>query len=103
MVVTAVALEVVVATTTRVFGSGGGCRSPSSIIGTGDLPRASCHRNMRLCTQGGLGSCAFIAITRHIQVQTGQLAVCEFEMDVFVYVCGLLLLRFNVFGIGIGI
>ena len=33
VVVTAVALEVVVATTARVFGSGGGCRSPSSIIG----------------------------------------------------------------------
>ena len=84
MVVTAVALEVVVATTARVFGSGGGCRSPSSIIGTGGLPKASCRRNMRLCTQGGLGSCAFIAITRHIQAPTGQLEVCEFGMNVFV-------------------
>ena len=84
MVVTAVALEVVVATTARVFGSGGGCRSPSSIIGTGGLPRASCRRNMCLCTQGGLGSCAFIAITRHIQVPTPQLAVCEFGMNVLV-------------------
>ena len=105
MVVTAVALEVVVATTARVFGSGGGCRSPSSIIDTGGLPRASCRRNMRLCTQGGLGSCAFIAITRHSQVPTRQLAVCEFGMNVLVCVCvcGLLLLRFNEFGIGIGI
>jgi hypothetical protein len=61
------------------------------------LPRASCRRNMRLCTQGGLGSCAFIAITRHIQVPTGQLAVCEFGMNVlFVFVvycfCGLMYL-----------
>ena len=47
------------------FGSGGGCRSlhrhRSDGIVTGDLPRASCHRNMRLiCTQGGLGSCACV-------------------------------------------
>ena len=75
------------------FGSGGGCRSPSSIIGTGDLPRASCRSNMRLCTQGGLGFCAFIAIARHIQVPTRQLAVYEFGMNVLVLVrvCGLLL------------
>ena len=54
---------------------------------TCDLPWASCNRNTRLCTQGGLGSCAFIAITRHIQVPTGQLAVCEFGMNVLVLVC----------------
>ena len=97
MVVTAVALEVVVAATARVFGSGGGCCSPSSIIGTGGLPTASCRRNMCLCTQGGLGSCAFIAITRYSQVPTRQLAVCEFGMNVLVCVCvcGLLLLRFR--------
>jgi hypothetical protein len=54
-------------------------------------------RNMRLCTQGGLGSSAFIAITRHIQVPTRQLAVCEFGMNILVCVCvcGLLLLRFG--------
>jgi hypothetical protein len=88
MVMIAVALAVVVATTARVFGSGGDCRSPSSIIGTGDLPRASCHRSMRLCTS-----------------KFGQWAVCEFGMNVLICVCGLLLLllllRFNVFGIGI--
>ena len=53
---------------------------------TGDLP-AFCHRNMRLCTHGGLGSCAFIAITRHIQVPTGQRTVCEFDMNVLVCFC----------------
>ena len=83
MVVTAVALEVVA----RVLAQAAVVAPPSSIIGTGDLPRASCHRNMRLCTQGGLGSCAFIVITRHIQVPTGQWVVCEFGMNVLVCLC----------------
>ena len=39
---------------------------------TCNLPRACCNRNTRVCTQGGLGSCAFIAITRHIKCQLGN-------------------------------
>ena len=83
MVVTAVALEVVA----RVLAQAAVAAPPSSIIGTGDLPRASCHRNMGLCTQGGLGSCAFIVITSHIQVPAGQWVVCEFGMNVLVCLC----------------
>ena len=71
-------------------------RSPAPAICQGHLATGTC-----LCTQGGLGFCACIAITRHIQVPTGQWAVCEFGMNVLVCVCGLLLLRFMVIMIGI--
>jgi len=69
----------------RDRGRGGGCSRNNGqdvldqavvvtviVIGAGDLTRASCHRNMRLCKQEGMCSCAFIVSTRHMQVQLGN-------------------------------
>ena len=67
MVMTVVVVVFVVATIVRCLAQA--VVVTVTVISGGNLTRASCHRNMRLCKQEGLGSCAFIVSTRHMQVQ----------------------------------